>query len=145
MTERERPRERERDRESKPRMAEPSRAADTTPEPVRPRELEPVPKAFEEDENEEVGRPEGPFEERRVDPYSWESRPADTEPALPDWIASVPRRPAGPAEPMSKVSADEGDGEEREAPPDRPAGSEDKPGGQTRSSFGRRPGRGRRR
>jgi hypothetical protein len=36
---------------------------------LRPRELEPPPSPFEEDDIEEVGRPEGPLEERHVDPF----------------------------------------------------------------------------
>ena len=46
---------------------------------VRPAEIEPMPPAHEEDENEEVGRPEGPRDERRVDPYAWEPRPVSAE------------------------------------------------------------------
>ena len=32
-------------------------------------EVEPLPPAYEEDENEEIGRPEGPLEDRHIDPY----------------------------------------------------------------------------
>jgi ribonuclease III len=35
-------------------------------------EIEPLPPAYEEDENEEVGRPEGPLEERHIDPFAVE-------------------------------------------------------------------------
>jgi hypothetical protein len=42
---------------------------------TRPPELEPRPPAREEDENEEVGRPDWPGREPRVDPYAWEQRP----------------------------------------------------------------------
>ena len=38
-------------------------------------EVEPMPAAYEEDENEEIGRPEGPLEERHVDPYAVEEEP----------------------------------------------------------------------
>ena len=38
-------------------------------------EVEPLPPAYEEDENEEIGRPEGPLEERHVDPYAVEEEP----------------------------------------------------------------------
>jgi len=34
-------------------------------------EFEPRPRLFEEDENEEVGRPDGPRERGQVDPYAW--------------------------------------------------------------------------
>jgi len=36
-----------------------------------PVEFEPMPRLFDEDENEEVGRPEGPLEQSKVDPYTW--------------------------------------------------------------------------
>ena len=41
-------------------------------EPPRARELEPAPR-YDEDENEEVGRPEGPLEERHIDPFAIET------------------------------------------------------------------------
>jgi len=41
-------------------------------EPPRARELEPAPR-YDEDENEEVGRPEGPLEERHIDPFAVEA------------------------------------------------------------------------
>jgi ribonuclease-3 len=82
--------------------------------PPAPRaiEIEPRPPAREEDENEEVGRPEGPpgelprepyrepyrgpREERRVDPYAWESRPEPFE----------PERTQAPSEPSEEAPAD---------------------------------------
>jgi ribonuclease-3 len=45
-------------------------------------ELEPLPPARHEDDLEEVGRPEGPLEERHVDPYAWTS-PLESD-ARPD-------------------------------------------------------------
>jgi len=42
------------------------------PRVERPVELEPPPRSYDEDELEEVGRPEGPHEELHVDPYAWE-------------------------------------------------------------------------
>ena len=42
------------------------------PDPdIRAIEVEPMPRLFEEDENEEVGRPEGPREDSHIDPYAW--------------------------------------------------------------------------
>ncbi len=63
-----------------PRFARPERdaAARAAMEPVMaptPAEIEPMPPAHEEDENEEVGRPEGPRDARHVDPYAWQHRP----------------------------------------------------------------------
>jgi len=46
---------------------------------LEPREVEPRPRAHEEDENEEVGRPEGPLDERHVDPYALESAPREDD------------------------------------------------------------------
>ena len=78
--------------------------------PPAPRaiEIEPLPPAREEDENEEVGRPEGPVgepyrgprEERRVDPYAWESRPEPFERA--------PERSEAPPEPAAEAPAHHG-------------------------------------
>jgi ribonuclease III len=46
------------------------RSSEPVPIERRPIEFEPMPRLFDEDENEEVGRPEGPLESR-VDPYAW--------------------------------------------------------------------------
>ena len=58
------------------------------PEPrVEPRRAAPPrPWRRADDEFEEIGRPEGPLEERHVDPYDWEERNAalDPEPARPE-------------------------------------------------------------
>ena len=43
-------------------------------------EVEPRPRAYEEDENEEVGRPEGPLDERAIDPYDTGVGRAEDEP-----------------------------------------------------------------
>jgi ribonuclease-3 len=43
-------------------------------------EIEPRPRAYEEDENEEVGRPEGPLDERAIDPYETGAGRAEDEP-----------------------------------------------------------------
>jgi ribonuclease-3 len=52
----------------------PARVAPPPPEPEPiAHEVEPRPPAYEEDENEEIGRPEGPLEERHVDPFGYES------------------------------------------------------------------------
>jgi ribonuclease-3 len=48
-----------------------ARAERVEPRPAHRVELEPPPRTFEEDEYEEVGRPEGPLEERHVDPFAW--------------------------------------------------------------------------
>jgi ribonuclease-3 len=49
---------------------------DAVGEDVEVVEVEPPPSLHEEDDLEEVGRPEGPLEERRVDVYGWEPRTA---------------------------------------------------------------------
>jgi ribonuclease-3 len=59
------------------------------PRAPEPPEVEPLPPAFEEDENEEVGRPEGPYAGQHVDPYEFET--SGDEPAIP------PRREPSPA------------------------------------------------
>jgi ribonuclease E len=88
--------------ETRPPAVAPSAAARPAtpkgrPEPRRPRaeppayvvepplpEVEPLPPAYEEDENEEVGRPEGPLEERHVDPYAVGEEPAGRTPVRGD-------------------------------------------------------------
>ncbi len=55
----------------------------------RPVELEPKPSRLDEDENEEVGRPEGPLEQLHVDLYSWGEGPG--APAVTPPRAAEPR------------------------------------------------------
>jgi len=88
--------------------------------PPAPRaiEIEPRPPAREEDENEEVGRPEGPpgelpgrpyrgpREERRVDPYAWESRPEPLE-RTPE-RSQAPSEPGEPGEPAEEAPVHRG-------------------------------------
>ena len=50
---------------------------------VRPAEVEPPPSVYEEDDIEEIGRPEGPLDERHIDPFG-----------IGDSAAPVPRRDA---------------------------------------------------
>jgi ribonuclease-3 len=69
------------------------------PSAMRPAELEPVPPAREEDENEEVGRPEGPLGERPAAPYAWEPRAVAVEPARAPVAVPEPLRPVAPSEP----------------------------------------------
>jgi hypothetical protein len=94
---------------------------------VRPIEYEPPPARHEEDENEEVGRPEGPHEERHVDPYAWDPVPAATESVTSDEesgaleveVASEPvREESSPAE---YSPPDEEPSEPPQAPPRPPA------------------------
>jgi ribonuclease E len=73
----------------RPEPRRPARAAQEPPAPPRV-ELEPVPPAYEEDENEEIGRPEGTLAEWRESP----SRPATTRPVPPaEWERAPERRP----------------------------------------------------
>jgi len=77
----------ERPAEPTGRLATPSRRLEPlperpAPEPILP-EKEPPPLHFDEDE--EVGRPEGPFEALHVDPFAWGSEPpAPARAAWPD-------------------------------------------------------------
>jgi ribonuclease-3 len=80
------------------RTERPTRLTPPPPLPVLPTpvEIEPRPPASDEDENEEVGRPEGPHEERHIDPYAWgsRSRPAvESEPTRPARREPEPARP----------------------------------------------------
>ena len=124
------------------------------------RELEPRPPAYEEDENEEVGRPEGPLEERHIDPYGFaaparEMRRADSAPReVPPATAgrgpepsseSVGSEPdSGPEEPPAtgtEWSARQESPAAPAVPPVEPRAAEPRSG---ESRYGRKPGRGRR-
>jgi ribonuclease-3 len=59
---------------------EPPRGIPLPPPVARPTELEPLPPASEEDDNEEVGRPEGPQDEWHVDPFGSRTPGASVEP-----------------------------------------------------------------
>jgi ribonuclease-3 len=138
----------------RPRTPPASRPIVSRPEPLdesRPVELEPLPPAHEEDDFEEVGRPEGPSDER----FSWPASPAPRfepveeertpvfEPAeeAPVWepepvveervVEAEPQRL--PREPMSERPA-----APSSAPPATPPASPSTP------AFGRRPGRAKR-
>jgi hypothetical protein len=50
---------------------------------MRPAEVEPPPSVYEEDDIEEIGRPEGPLDERHIDPFG-----------IGDPAAPVPERDA---------------------------------------------------
>jgi len=133
-------------------------------------EVEPPPRAYEEDENEEVGRPEGPLEDRGVDPYGFgaESAPAPPEAVEPEeeeeWSprARYTRELAETEEDEEEetVEAPAAEAPEAEVPEERPesalpprAHTEDNgtrsPAPQSKAAsappgprFGRRPGRG---
>lgn len=86
---------------------------DTEPELPRKMELEPLPPAYEEDENEEVGRPDWPLEERLVDPYSVEPEPAEEESPEPATAAYEDAAPEAPFEADAETRSSPGP--EREA------------------------------
>ena len=97
---------------------------------VRPAEVEPPPRAFEEDDLEEIGRPEGPLDERHVDPFGIGS---PDEPAPVTGAAEEPWREEVPAwEPLDTAEVEPEDPEPESqsdmgSPP--PAGAdEDAPG-----------------
>ena len=111
------------------------------PKPVI--EREPRPPAHREDDLEEVGRPEGPHEEARVDPYAWQEDVVEREEA--------PERVTELEEPAAATPAPERSLEhELESTPatDEPWPKPAPPVGGTRAveppAFGRRPGRGKR-
>jgi hypothetical protein len=125
-------------------------------EESRPVELEPLPPAHEEDDFEEVGRPEGPSDERfswpatpapRFEPEEEEERTPVFEPAeeAPLWepepvaeervVEAEPQRPA-PAVPRDPMS------ERAVTPSSAPAATP--PATPSTPAFGRRPGRAKR-
>jgi ribonuclease III len=93
-------------------MAESSRFTRPTPPPMVSRgpEMEPIPAAGEEDENEEVGRPEGPADASSTGTPVWAPLPSHVPPP------PVPSRPARAERPPR-----------REPEPPAPAASEPEP------------------
>ena len=145
--ERERVRDRERDRDRE-RERERDRERVVTPPPV---ELEPLPPAYEEDELDEVGRPEGPPGDLPVEPPSW----------LTDFRDRVVEEPAPTREePVDDSGLDDDESpsgslenetdEEAPEPPPRPTQESPAPGrppgppAVSGVQYGRRPGRARR-
>jgi len=100
----------------------------------RPPELEPRPSAHEEDENEEVGRPEGPQEEWHVDPFALKP-PAALEPPraipampIPPAVSAPPRASVMPPEaPPLRPMVEEADDEAEEAAHEPPSPATDEP------------------
>jgi ribonuclease-3 len=94
-------------------------------------EVEAAPRFHEEEDYEEVGRPEVPFAERQVDPYAWEG----------------PAGGAGPAAGERGASQQEASSPEPEEPGEWAGGPEEVPPepapGKPEARYGRRPPRGR--
>jgi hypothetical protein len=78
---------------------------------TRPAEVEPAPSVYEEDDLEEIGRPEGPLDERHVDPFgiaaAEEPGPADDVPgdAGQSWSAVDPEPAWEPSGALPEESA----------------------------------------
>ncbi len=164
------PREERRTRRHEPRGGRPragieaakGRPAQEGPVPPRPGvekekeeaepELEPAPSVYDEDDLEEVGRPEGPIEERRIDLFGMEApapEPALAEPpaAEPPAVEAAPqaasREPeAAPSEPGPAEAGEEPEATqeaEEEGPEPGVTPAESGPPGEPR--YGRRRGR----
>ena len=116
------------------RLAMPTRRLEPLPESPEPGppppEVEPPP-LHDEDEEFEIGRPEGPFEELRVDPFAWANEPEET--IEPD-AGPVEIETAGRSEARSRFAAPEVEPvEERERPFDRERADEgERPGSRDR-------------
>ena len=106
-------------------------------------ELEPPPRAFDEDEDEEVGRPEGPREDAHVDPYAWGGQ--DLRAASPPvWSPSPSRAPVRDEEPSPEPDSVDDD-DRHQATIDEPTAPESAPPAPpARPVYGRRSGRSRR-
>jgi ribonuclease-3 len=74
---------------SPPRYVRPVPPPDEPVEPVV--QYEPLPRPGDEDEFDEVGRPEGPNDELHVDPYGWDAKAAEPEPETLE--PELPREP----------------------------------------------------
>ena len=93
---------------------------------VRPAEVEPPPSVYEEDDIEEIGRPEGPLDERHVDPFGVGDPPASApEREMPGLAEESWREP----DPGSSWEPDDRDEAEPAAdlPADEPAVAEPLP------------------
>ena len=109
-----------------------------------PAEIEPRPHASEEDENEEVGRPEGPREEHHVDPFGWSASEPRPIPA-PSTPYARPTRVETQHEPEDKTEEFEtDDGGVLHFEEDEPKSGAGDRESTSRPAFGRRPGRSRR-
>jgi hypothetical protein len=111
-----------------------------------PPEVEPLPPLAAEDEDEEIGRPEGPLEERHIDPFAMESEETERHPAEPVKGRDVRGlvRPDRSLAPREEEPIDEEEPQREPAEPparDEPA-EPPAPSGTPR--FGRRPGKARR-
>jgi ribonuclease III len=96
-------------------------------------ELEPMPRLFEEDENEEVGRPEGPREESHVDPYAWGGTDLRSSAIFPSQAPPPPvaRQP-------EPVDSEDDDIEPAEAPAESPPRASESTPPSAPAVFGRR-------
>jgi ribonuclease-3 len=113
-----------------------------------PAEIEPRPRPSEEDENEEVGRPEGPRGGFHADPYVWSAAPREPIPAATP--PSVPLSRPGPVESAHHEAEESAepfetdDGAVSHFEEDEPKPEATEPESAPRPAFGRRPGRSRR-
>ena len=138
----------------------PAPAPAPVPAPAAVFEVEPRPQAYEEDENEEVGRPEGPREEAHIDPYAWnapseEDRGGAPEPAIAPEAAALQDDSAPVLNDAAMDEAESQDTEQDEpsdpsdpgmfGAPEAPVTESAQAGLESPPAFGRRPGRGRRR
>ncbi|MEO5618906.1 MAG: ribonuclease III [Candidatus Eisenbacteria bacterium] len=101
------------------RLAVPSNRLKPLPEPpavlpVQP-EKEPPPSSIDEDEFDDVGRPEGPLEELHVDPYAWGSEPPASP--LEEFMPAESEDFESPRSPVIEDEWDEGPSAPSAAPP----------------------------
>ena len=125
--------------------AEPGRIEIAEEEPRSAVEVE-LPSYEEEEEFEEIGRPEGPLEERRVDPYGFET-PGDAPVSTPISEATEPRaaeRDTGVAE-LDEARGPSGGDPTGDEESDEESGTSGPPGpGATEGGTGAAPSYGRR-
>ena len=135
------------ERSERPAVSAPAKTARELPE-ATPAEIEPRPHPSEEDENEEVGRPEGPRGGFHADPYVWSASPRESIPA-----PTPPSPPLSRPEPVESAAHEAEENAEPFETDDGPVSrfeeDEPKPEATERESasrpvFGRRPGRSRR-
>jgi hypothetical protein len=118
------------------RTAEPAPRRRPQPAPPPPDEIEPEP-ALDLEEHEEIGRPDGPGEERHIDPYEIEVEPRARSVARP-----IRHRPVAEVHVAPEPAAEEEPAwGESEPPRSEP---EPAPSSESARQFGRRPGRPRR-
>ena len=120
----------------------PAPRTERAPQSERQRPPERRPRFIPDDEDEEIGRPEGPAEDAPVDPYGWGREPAPAVTPEPEPVPFEPEAARDTGRRRRQPEPEEFEADEPEAP--RPAPEAQAPKDPAPTTWGRRPGRSRR-